>query len=311
MTKITVVGSFAVGLTIRSDTMPVFGETLRGRDFDFGPGGKGSNQAVGTARLGATSALVTYLGEDQLAGVADELYAAEGVDTTYIRRTAQKATGAGIIVLNAEGENFIILDMGANDLMDAEFVDGAYEGIRDSDIVMAVLEIPVPAAMRAMQLGKTSGAKTILNPAPATALPDEMFGHVDYLTPNETELRILMGLSPDDPTPTRELAQRLRGRGVGTVIVTMGQKGALILTDEIDEMVETPQVDVVDTTGAGDAFNSGLAVALGQGRPLLDAVRYATCCGARACTRLGVIPSLPTKAEADAMYEKHWSRSET
>lgn len=210
MTKITVVGSFAVGLTIRSDTMPVFGETLRGRDFDFGPGGKGSNQAVGTARLGATSALVTYLGEDQLAGVADELYAAEGVDTTYIRRTAQKATGAGIIVLNAEGENFIILDMGANDLMDAEFVDGAYEGIRDSDIVMAVLEIPVPAAMRAMQLGKTSGAKTILNPGPGHSAARRDVWPCRLPDPERDR-----AADPDGPVPRRSDANPRAGAAPG------------------------------------------------------------------------------------------------
>lgn len=308
MTKITVVGSFAVGLTIRTGTMPVFGETLRGSDFNFGPGGKGSNQAVGTARLGAKSSLVTCLGQDHLAAVADDLYKSEGVDATGIRRTEHKATGAGVIVLNDAGENFIILDMGTNDLMDAAFVDDQQERIANSDIVMTVLEIPVEAATRAMELGKRGRARTILNPAPATALPDSLFAHVDYLTPNETELRILMGLSPEDPTPTRELAGRLRDRGVGTVIVTMGPGGALVLTDEIDAMVRTPRVDVVDTTGAGDAFNSGLAVALGEGRDLLDAVRFATCCGAHACTKLGVIPSLPTREQADALFETHWTK---
>lgn len=307
MTKITVVGSFAVGLTIRSDTMPVFGETLRGRDFDFGPGGKGSNQAVGAARLGASAALVTNLGRDQLAAVADDLYAAENVDVSGIRRTDARATGAGVIVLNAEGENFIILDMGANDLMDAAFVDGARDQIAGSDIVMTVLEIPLPAARRAMELGRASGAVTILNPAPAMALPDEIFAHVDYLTPNETELRILMGLAPDDPTPTRDLALGLRDRGVGTVIVTMGPDGALILSEGIDEIVRSPAVKVVDTTGAGDAFNAGLATALGEGHPLIRAVRYATCCGAHACTTLGVIPSLPTRDEMMAVYASHWT----
>ena len=307
MTQITVVGSFAVGLTIRSDTMPVFGETIRGRDFDFGPGGKGSNQAVGVARLGASSSLVTCLGQDQLAAVATELYVTEGVDTSHITQTSKKPTGAGIIVLNAEGENFIILDLGANDLMDRSFVETSEARIATSDIVMTVLEIPVEGAQRAMELGRAGGAKTIMNPAPATALPNAIFEHVDVLTPNETELRILMGLAPDDPTPTRDLALRLRDRGVGTIVVTMGPAGALVLAEGIDEIVETPKVDVVDTTGAGDAFNAGLAVALGEGHPLLEAVRYATCCGAHACTRLGVIPSLPTRDEMMAIFNIHWN----
>lgn len=300
MTKITVVGSFAVGLTIRTETMPVFGQTILGSDFDFGPGGKGSNQAVGAARLGAAASLVTCLGKDELAGVADALYAAEGVDTRFIERTDERATGAGMIILNSEGDNFIILDMGANDLMDAAFVDRARGRIAQSDIVMSVLEIPVEAAHRAMELGKAEGARTILNPAPATALPDGIFAHVDYLTPNESELRILMGLAADDPTPTRDLAGQLRQRGVGTVIVTMGDKGALVLSDDVDTIIATPKVDVVDTTGAGDAFNAGFAVAIGEGLPLLEAVAWGTAAGAHACTALGVIPSLPSRDELDA-----------
>lgn len=305
MTRITVVGSFAVGLTIRTGTMPVFGQTILGSDFDFGPGGKGSNQAVGAARLGAEATLVTCLGRDQLAGVADDLYAAEGVGTDFIERTDSRATGAGIIVLNEAGENFIILDMGANELIDAAFVDRAAECIRRSDLVMSVLEIPVAAVHRAMEIGKAAGARTILNPAPATAMPDSIFAHVDYLTPNESELRILLGLAPDDPTGTRTLAAELRRRGVSTVIVTMGENGALVLGDDIDLVVSTPRVEVIDTTGAGDAFNAGFAVALGQGRPLADAVAYGTAAGAHACTRLGVIPSLATSAELEALVAGH------
>ena len=301
MTCITVVGSFAVGLTIRTDKMPVFGETLVGSDFDFGPGGKGSNQAVGVARLGADSALVSCVGTDELAEVAHKLYAAEGVDTAHLERTDARATGVGVIVLNAAGENFIILDMGANELMDAAFVDRAGDRIAESDIVMAVLEIPVAAAVRAMELGKAAGARTILNPAPATAVPETCFRHVDYLTPNESELRVLMGLKPDDASPTRELAAALRARGVGTIIVTMGAAGALILGEGIDQVVPAHEVDVVDTTGAGDAFNAGLAVALGDGKPLERAVRFAVACGGHACTRLGVVPSLARRADVAAV----------
>jgi ribokinase len=298
---ITVVGSFAVGLTIRTPVIPLFGQTMFGSDFDLGPGGKGSNQAVGVARLGASSALVACLGDDDFAQVADRLYAAEGVYTTHIRRTSEKATGVGFIILNPEGENFIILDMGANTLVDPAFVDTAQARIAQSDIVMAVLEIPVPAATRAMELGKAAGARTILNPAPATALPENVFGYVDYLTPNESELRLLLGLRPDDPTGSHDLALELRRRGVGSVIVTMGAKGALILDEDHDLFVPSPKVDVVDTTGAGDSFNAGFAVALAEGRPLQEAVRWGVSAGALACTRLGVIPSMPHRTELLAM----------
>jgi ribokinase len=304
---ITVVGSFAVGMTLRTGRMPHFGETLVGRDFDMGPGGKGSNQAVGTARLGARSYFAGIIGDDKLAEIALDLYAAEGVDTTFLKQTKEMATGVGFIILNDAGENGIILDMGANKLMDPGFVDGLAAQIAASDVVMSVLELPVPAAARAMALGRQHGVRTILNPAPATRLDDGVLGSVDYLTPNETELRILMGLAPDDPTPTIELAQRLKQRPLGTLIVTQGEKGALVITG--DDNIEVPGVPVrvVDTTGAGDAFNSGLAVALAEGRDLVDAVRYANCAGALACTHLGVIPALATRAAVDELFREAYT----
>lgn len=309
MTKpvITVVGSFAVGLTIRTPQIPVFGETLRGSDFDMGPGGKGSNQAVATARLGADSYLVGIIGDDKLGEIATDLYKVEGVDTTYLRKTNEKATGVGFIVLNSAGNNFIILDMSANDLMDPAFVDLAEAQIARSKIVMSVLEIPVAAAARAMELGKKHGVLTLLNPAPAAPLPDDMFQHIDIMTPNESELRILLGLPADDPTPTVELAQRMKARGVRTLVVTMGGDGALIVSDDGVQQVPTIAVDVVDTTGAGDAFNSGLAMALAEGKSLIEAVQYGCCAGAVACTRLGVIPALGTREVLDQLYREHYA----
>ncbi|SDB54441.1 ribokinase [Bauldia litoralis] len=301
---ITVVGSFAVGLTMRAPKLPIFGETMLGTDFDMGPGGKGSNQAVATARLGARSSLLAILGTDKLAGIATDLYAAEGVDTTLVTERSERPTGVGIIILNDKGENFIILDMGANELMDARSVDAGDARIAASDVVMAVLEVPVEAAARAMELGRKHSARTILNPAPAKPLPDTLFASVDYLTPNESELRILLGLSPDDPRSSRELAQELRRRGVRNVVVTLGRTGALILTDDLDVTVPALTVDVVDTTGAGDAFNSGFAVALAEGRDIVEAVRFGVVCGGIACTRLGVVPSLPQRAHVDALYEE-------
>jgi len=300
--KITVVGSFAVGLTMRAPKMPIFGETILGSDFDMGPGGKGSNQAVAVARLGAHSSLLAILGSDKLAGIATDLYAAEGVDACLVTTSGERPTGVGIIILNDKGENFIILDMGANELMNVETVDAGEQRIAESDVVMTVLEVPIPAAARAMELGRKHGAKTILNPAPARRLPETIFASVDYLTPNESELRILLGLPADEPRSSRELAQGLRRRGARNVIVTLGRSGALILTDELDLMVPAVPVEVVDTTGAGDAFNSGFAVALAEGRDIVDAVRFGVVCGAMACTRLGVVPSLPDRAKAEALY---------
>lgn len=299
---ITVVGSFAVGMTLRTGRMPVFGETLAGSDFDMGPGGKGSNQAVGAARLGAETHFAGIVGEGRLSRMASELYDAEGVGARYMRRTSERPTGVGFIILNPAGENGIIIDLGANELMDAAFVDGVEEQIARSDVVMSVLEIPVAAAARAMELGRRHGARTMLNPAPAAPLADEVLRHVDLLTPNETELRILLGLAPDDPTPTADLARRLAARGVETVVVTMGEQGALIVTGDVIEHVPGLEVDPVDTTGAGDAFNAGLAVALAEGQDLPAAVRFANCAGAMTCTRLGVIPALVRREVIDLLF---------
>jgi ribokinase len=196
--------------------------------------------------------------------------------------------------------------MAANTLMDAAFVDTVEDQIARSDIVMSVLEIPVEAAARAMALGKRHGVRTLLNPAPAAPLPAEVFSSIDILTPNESELRILLDLAPDDPIPTLELAQELKGRGVQTVIVTQGEKGALVITDDGVHEVAPVLTQVVDTTGAGDAFNSGLAIGISEGRDLLTAVRMGNCAGSIACRTLGVIPSLANRAQLDTLYAQSY-----
>lgn len=300
--KITVVGSFAVGLTLRAPRFPVKGETLIGSDFDIGPGGKGSNQAVGAARLGAESHLIGVIGADIFGDVGVNLYRQEGVGIEHLRRTSERNTGVGFITLNPEGDNHIVLDMGANHLFSAQDVDRAEELIASSDTVLSVLEIPPPAAARGLALARKHGVISILNPAPAQPLDDALLSQVDVLTPNESELRILCGLAPDDATDTLELAHRLQKRGVRNLVVTRGRQGALVIAqDGTVAQVPGQKVNVVDTTGAGDAFTCALGVALAEGRPLLAAVRFATCAGALACTKLGVIPALATRAEVEAM----------
>jgi ribokinase len=304
--NITVVGSFAVGMTIRTSRMPVFGETLIGSNFDMGPGGKGSNQAVGVARLGVKSCFSGIIGDDKLGEIALDLYQKENVDFSLLKKTDSAATGVGFIILNEEGDNGIILDMGANRLMDEAFVEGVEDRIISSSLVMSVLELPVAAALQAMKIGKRNNVPTVLNPAPASRIEDDAWQFIDYLTPNETELRILMGLEPDDPTPTPELALQLQQRGVKNLVITQGSRGALIVAEDFQEQVPSVPVDVVDTTGAGDAFNAGLAVALVKGFSLQEAVRYAVCTGALTCTKLGVIPGLPFENEVNDLYQKHF-----
>ena len=301
---ITIVGSFAVGMTIRTNRMPVIGETLFGSDFDMGPGGKGSNQAVGVARLGAKAFFAGIIGNDKLGEIAIDLYLKEGVNTKYLIKTDEQATGVGFIILNEKGENSIILDMGANKLMNSEFVEKTEPQIAKSDLVMSVLELPLEAAIRTMELGKKHGKCTILNPAPAVKLDKNVLKNIEYLTPNETELRILLGLAPDDQTPNKELAKRLQSLGVENLIVTRGEKGALVVTEKGVFEVPGIAVDVIDTTGAGDAFNSGLAVALAEGKDLEYAVKFANCAGAIECMKLGVIPAMGDRESVEGFYNK-------
>lgn len=300
--RLTVVGSFAVGMTLRAPRFPVAGETLLGTDFDMGPGGKGSNQAVGAARLGAESHLVAVIGTDLFGDLAVKLYADEGVGTTHLRRTRERNTGVGFITLNAAGQNHIVLDMGANHLLAPADVDAAEDLIASSQAVLSVLEIAPETAARAMQLGRQHGVTTILNPAPAQPLDDSLLAAVDVLTPNESELRLLCGRAPDQAADTLSLARELQQRGARHLVVTLGAEGALIVTAEGEvHRVPGQPVQVVDSTGAGDAFTCALGTALAEGQPLITAVRFATCAGALACTRLGVIPALPRRAEVEAL----------
>jgi ribokinase len=298
---ITIVGSFAVGITLRVPRFPVPGETLVGQDFDMGPGGKGSNQAVGTARLGAKSHLVAAIGQDSFGAMGVDLWNREGVGLEHLARLEDSYTGVGLITLDLAGNNHIVIDLGANNRLAPADVERAEALIAASDVVAAVLEIPLETAAKAMELARRHGVTALLNPAPAQPMPDAFLSYPDFLTPNESELRVLCGLAPDDPTETLTLARQLQSRGARNLIITRGSRGALIV-EESGAVTEVPSVpaDVVDTTGAGDAFNSGLAVALSEGKSLIEAVYYATGAGACACTRLGVIPALPTRQAVEA-----------
>jgi ribokinase len=295
MTRITVVGSFAVGMTLRAPRFPVAGETLIAGDFDMGPGGKGSNQAVGAARLGVESHFVGMIGNDTFGDMAIDLYQEEGVHTGFLRRTPARNTGVGFITLNAAGDNHIVLDPGANELLSPEDVDAAESLIASSDVVLTVLEIPSGTAARAMELARRHNVTALLNPAPAAPLPDETLAQVDVLTPNAGELRVLLGLDPENPTSTLDLARQVQARGARNVVATLGSQGALILHEGGDvERVEGVSVDVTDTTGAGDAFSCALT----------EAVRFATAAGALACTRLGVIPALPYRSDVERLLNQ-------
>jgi ribokinase len=244
------------------------------------------------------------IGQDKLAEIAIQLYRDEGVGTEYLGTTTEASTGVGFIMLNAKGENGIILDMAANRLVDREHVAKAEGLIARSDAVITVLEVPLDAAAEAMALGRKHGARTILNPAPAAPLPAEMLRNVDLLVPNETELRILMGLRADAEADTLELARELYGKFGITTIVTRGENGMLLVDEGRITHFDAIPMKVVDTAGAGDAFTAALAVATAEGKDIVSAIRFAGCNGSLACTKYGVVPSLATRPEVDQLLKE-------
>lgn len=281
-------------MTMKVEQFPAPGETLLGQDFNMGPGGKGSNQAVGAARLGARASIVVMIGDDQFGAMGSRLWRDEGVEQQFVFRTRVKPTGVGFIVVNAKGENEIVVDPGANALLTSQHVKEAAQVIRTSDVVLSVLEISPDVAGNAMAMAKSLGKISILNPAPAQALPKSILDNLSFVTPNEGELHQLLGVPHEIPLPVEDLARSLKQETPGGVITTLGERGAFVIyPDGREELVPSVPVNVVDSTGAGDAFNAGLAVALARGDGLHDAVVFANKCGALACTMLGVIPALP------------------
>ena len=301
--SITVVGSYATGLTMRVGRLPSSGETLLGTGYRMDYGGKGSNQAVGCARLGARVSFVAKIGNDNLGQMALRLYREEGVDTTHVLQTADVATGVGfILVEETSGRNCIVLDPGANERLSAADVSNCEAAFSSPAVVLTQLEIPVDAAEAALHQGRTCRAITILNPAPVRPLPSRVLQRVDVLAPNEVEAKVLTGRSPDDKVSPEEVGGELLRAGVKNVIITLGENGALLVTESGTGRFPALAVRAVDTTGAGDAFNAGLATALAWGATLEQAVQLAIVTGGLAVTREGVIPSLPDGNEVAESY---------
>jgi len=301
--RITVVGSYATGLTLKVKRLPATGETVLASGYRVDYGGKGSNQAVACARLGVEVSFVANLGEDAFGENALRLYREEGIDIRFVSRTAERHTGVGFILVEGEtGNNCIALDPGANELLSAADVAQCYGALKTAGVVLTQLEIPVAAAEAALSCGRTQGATTILNPAPVRPLPGSVLRLVDVLTPNQTEANVLTNRSPDAETDPEELARDLIRAGVHNVVMTLGEKGALMVTASSSKLIPAMRMLAVDTTGAGDAFNAGLATALASGESLESAVEFAVVIGGLAVTKEGVIPSLPRREEVVQFY---------
>lgn len=303
--RISVVGSYATGLTMKVERLPRMGETVLGMGYRVDHGGKGSNQAVGCARLGAKVCFVARVGDDDFGEMALSLHRDEGVGVAHVRKIRDTPTGVGFIVVDAaSGNNFIAIDPGANKLLTPGEISQCEAALNSSAVVLTQLEIPVEAAEAALLAGRARGALTILNPAPVRPLSATILEMVDVLTPNETEAKVLLGRRPDEVIEPEKVARELIGKGARQVVVTLGEKGALIVTASSSIHVPATQVPAVDTTGAGDAFNAGLAVALACGTSLEIAVQFAVVTGGLAVTKEGVIPSLPRREHVLQYYQQ-------
>ena len=303
---VVILGVFVADTAYRAARAPRMGETILGTDFKLGPGGKGSNQAVAAGRLGADVTFITRLGRDPFAEMARTTWKEAGVKSAVIE-TPQSYTGAAyIFVEETTGNNAIIVCPGAATLISPADIDANAGLIGSAGVFVTQLEQPIDAAVRALEIARAAGVTTILNPAPAARLPDRIYALSDYLTPNETETEELTGIRVETVDDARRAGDELLAMGVGTAIVTLGEKGALLHTTGRSEHVPAVKAGpVAETTGAGDAFNGGLAAALARGTSPLEAVRFACAVAGISVTRPGTAPSMPTLAEVEALLREN------
>ncbi len=308
--KIVVVGSSNMDLVVKSPRIPVVGETILGEDFLMIPGGKGANQAVAAAKLGADVCFVARLGNDLFGGQSLRNFVQEGVDTRYVLSTSDVPSGVALITVDRAGNNVIVVAPGANQRLSPDDVRKAQPSIASSGALVAQLEVPLETVEFAGRLANDSGISFILDPAPAQKLSAEFLRTVDVLTPNETEARILTGVEVTDEVSARAAAGSLLESGVKAVILTMGAKGFLLANGDGMEFIHSVKVEAVDATAAGDAFTGSLAVKLAEGGTLHDAAVFANYVAALSVTRMGAQSSMPTAAEVESFIrEKDAQRS--
>jgi ribokinase len=302
---IVVMGIFAADLTFLTPRLPAWTETVLGSGFRIGPGGKGSNQAIAIARLAAPVQFLAKIGRDEFGAMARGIYEMEGVGTGFLFESADAPTGAAAIIIDDHaGENAIIVVPGAAAMLSTAEIDLAGEAIGRSAVFLTQLEVPLPLVAHGLAEARRRGVTTMLNPAPAFPLDDDLLRLVDILTPNETEAAMLSGLPVTTPEEAERAADALIARGAGAVVVTLGAAGALLRRDGRTVMVGAVRAGpVVDTTGAGDSFNGAIAVALSEGKTLEEALGFACAVAGLKVTRPGAGAGMPNRAEVDALMK--------
>lgn len=300
--QITVVGSYNVGLFLKGKDIPTPGQTLMGDTFTEGGGGKGSNQAVAAAKLGADTYFVGCIGTDNYGKNALKMYEEQKISAKYIRRDESIHTGISVIFIDEQGNNSIMVIPGANYHLSREDIDAAVPAMEKSMRVGFQLENSLDVVSYGLRKAYAAGAVTLLDPAPAQPLPDELYPYISILKPNEHEAAILSGIPVTDAESAEKAGKWFLEKGVRTVIITLGSKGAVLVEKERQVFFPSMQVEAVDTTGAGDCFSGALMAGLSQGMELEDAIRFAHKAAAISTTRLGVIEALPSQEQIKELW---------
>ncbi|RYL88858.1 ribokinase [Sporolactobacillus sp. THM7-4] len=294
MVKITVIGSCSIDLTVQSDRRPLAGETVIGRSLTLSPGGKGANQAVAAARLGAQVNMVGCVGDDDYGRQIISNLKDNGVDTSYVQTISEQSSGTAHITL-AEGDNSIIVIKGANDSVSKSVVDEAGPALESADIVLLQLEIPLPAVVYTIELCRRLNVPVLLNPAPVSPIREEVLHHVTYLTPNQHEAALLF---------TSGVDQALK-KYPNQLLVTKGSQGVRFFDGKEIRNIAAFQTAAVDTTGAGDTFNGAFAVAVSEGKPIHDSILFANAAAALSVRKLGAQSGMPDREQVESLLKEH------
>ncbi len=301
--KIFVIGSSNTDMVIKSQKLPAAGETILGGTFLMNAGGKGANQAVAAAKLGANVVFVSKTGNDIFGKQALKGFQNEGIKTDFVFTDLENPSGVALILVDAKGENSIAVASGANGNLQIAEVSKAIEQMTSNDTVLLQLEIPLETVEFSIKKCFELGAKVILNPAPAQVLDESIFKYIDIITPNETEAELLTGIKVIDLVSAEQAALIFHEKGIKNVIITMGSKGAFLHNQSINRLIPAPIVEPIDTTAAGDVFNGALAVALSEGQVLEQAIHFACRAAAISVTRMGAQASAPLRPEVNLMSE--------
>lgn len=298
--KIVVVGSSNVDLIIKGDKIPKQGETVLGGTFYKAAGGKGANQAVAASRAGGEVSFISCVG-NEYGEESIEGFRKDGINVDYVKKDPDVATGIALILVDKNGENCISVASGANLSITVSDIQKAQQIIKDADVLLMQLEIPIEVVEEAAKIASSAGVKTILNPAPAQPLSDELLKRVTILTPNESETELLTGMEVTNETDAINAASKILAKGVEVVIITIGSKGALFATKDETTIISGHKVEAKDATAAGDVFNGALALAIAENKSLIEAIQFANAAAAVSVTRMGAQPSAPKREEIEDM----------